>query len=64
MTDKDSTPESAPADLIEALRLAIEALNAAPSFDTGIQNPKRPKESLSSYALIPQLTATLRRYRS
>jgi len=63
MTDKAmQNRKSAPADLIEGLRLAIKALNATPSFDTRLPDPKRPGRSLSSYALLPQIEAILRRY--
>lgn len=55
----DRLREFGPA-LAEALGDAIRAMNAVPSFDTGIQNPDHPKRTLSSYQLLPKLEAILR----
>lgn len=48
------------AELAKALASAITAMNAVPSFDTGIPNPDHPKRTLSSYQLLPGLEAVLK----
>jgi hypothetical protein len=55
--DKDPTTE-----LLEALRLAIRAMNATPNFDTRIPNPERTHRTLRSYELLPKLEAVVRKY--
>jgi hypothetical protein len=49
-------------ELLEALRLAIRAMNATPSFETGIPNPERKGRTLRSYELLPKLEAIVRKY--
>jgi hypothetical protein len=46
--------------LLEALQLAIRAMNNTPSFNTGIPDPRNSKRSLSSYQLLPMLEAVVR----
>jgi hypothetical protein len=55
----DNDPRS---ELREALRLAIRAMNATPSFDTGIPNPERKHRTLRSYELLPKLEAVVRKH--
>ena len=57
-TAKEMTMEQ---QLLDALLLAIRALNQAPSFGTGIPDPAQPRRMLSSYELIPQLEAVARK---
>jgi hypothetical protein len=57
--DTDKDPRS---ELLEALRLAIRAMNATPNFDTGISNPERKHRTLRSYELLPKLEAVVRKY--
>lgn len=47
-------------ELLNALLLAIRALNATPDFDTGIPCPDNQKRTLRSYRLIPQLETVAR----
>lgn len=47
-------------ELIEALKMAIQALNIPKNFNTWIQNPKGDRP-YSSYALIPVLEGVLKR---
>ena len=49
-----------PLTSVDALRLAIQAMNHVPNFRTGIPNPKRPGHDLRSYELLPMLEAVLR----
>jgi hypothetical protein len=53
-------PNVPPESLLEALQLAIRAMNNTPSFDTGIVNPARPNRTLRSYDLLPMLEAAVR----
>jgi hypothetical protein len=46
--------------LLNALLLAIRALNATPDFNTGIPCPDNPQQTLRSYRLIPQLETVAR----
>lgn len=48
-------------ELLNALLLAIRALNATPDFNTGIQCPDYPERTLRSYRLIPQLETVARK---
>jgi hypothetical protein len=57
-TPKHETIEQ---ELLNALLLAIRALNATPNFNTGITDPSNPKRAFRSYALIPQLEAVARK---
>lgn len=57
--DKPNPPPE-PADLLAALRLAISAMNAVPSFDTGLPDPDRRTGTLTSYRLLPKLEAVVR----
>jgi hypothetical protein len=50
-------------ELADALADAIRAMNATPSFDTGLPDPDNPKRTLSSYRLLPRLEAVLRNAR-
>ena len=47
--------------LLNALLLAIRALNATPDFNTGIPCPDNPERTLRSYRLIPQLESVARK---
>lgn len=47
--------------LLNALLLAIRALNATPDFNTGIACPDDPERTLRSYRLIPQLESVARK---
>jgi hypothetical protein len=58
LSPDDSLQDSAH-HLAQALELSIRAMNAVPSFDTGITNPEQPKRTLSSYQLLPKLEAIL-----
>ncbi len=49
--------------LADALHEAIRAMNAVPSFDTGLPDPDHPKRTLSSYRLLPRLEAVLKEAR-
>ena len=55
--DNDPTSE-----LLDALRLAIRAMNATPNFDTGIRNPERKHRTLRSYELLPKIEAVVRKH--
>jgi hypothetical protein len=48
-------------ELLNALLLAIRALNATPDFNTGIPCPDNPERTLRSYRLIPQLETVARK---
>lgn len=48
-------------DLLNALLLAIRALNATPDFNTGIPCPDDPQRTLRSYRLLPKLEAAARK---
>jgi hypothetical protein len=48
-------------ELLNALLLAIRALNATPDFNTGIPSPDNPQRILRSYRLIPQLETLARK---
>lgn len=48
-------------ELLRALQTAIKAMNATPSFDTGLPDPDRPGRTMSSYQLLPKLEAIARR---
>ena len=48
-------------DLLNALLLAIRALNATPNFNTGIPCPDNQQRTLRSYDLIPALEASARK---
>ena len=48
-------------ELLNALLLAIRALNATPDFNTGIPCPDNPERTLRSYRLIPQLESVARK---
>jgi hypothetical protein len=49
--------------LLEALGIAIKAMNNVPSFDTGLPDENRPGTTLSSYRLLPRLEAVVREAR-
>jgi hypothetical protein len=49
--------------LLEALEIAITAMNNVPSFDTGLPDETRPGKTLSSYRLLPRLEAVVREAR-
>lgn len=57
-TAKENTLEQ---ELLEALLLAIRALNCPANFDTGIEDPSRSSRMLSSYSLLPLLEAVARK---
>jgi hypothetical protein len=48
-------------ELLNALLLAIRALNAMPDFNTGIPCPDDREGTLRSYRLIPQLETVARK---
>jgi hypothetical protein len=48
-------------ELLNALLLAIRALNATPDFNTGIACPDDAQRTLRSYRLIPQLETVARK---
>ena len=48
-------------ELLDALLLAIRALNRPRNFDTGIPNPANEARTLRSYDLLPLLEAVARR---
>ena len=50
-------------ELFEALQTAISAMNAVPSFGTGVSHPDKPGLDLTSYELLPRLEAVLRNAR-
>ena len=51
-------------ELLDALLLAIRALNATPDFNTGIPCPDNPERTLRSYRLIPQLESVARKVKA
>jgi len=48
--------------VLDALKTAVRALCATPSFGTGIANPEAPGRSLTSYQLIPKLEEVIREF--
>ena len=59
-----NTTTSAPTieqELLQALLLAIRAMNNARSFDTGILKSEGSSRTLSSYELLPKLEAVVRK---
>jgi hypothetical protein len=47
---------------LDALNLAIQALNEAPNFNTWIVDPKNHGKTLPSYRLIPYLEKVVKDY--
>ena len=58
-TENHTSEQVPPLTPVDALRLAVRALNQVPNFRTGIPNPKRPGRDLRSYELLPMLEAIL-----
>lgn len=59
-TENHTVEQVPPTTPVDALRLAVRALNQVPNFRTGIPDPKRPGRDLRSYELLPMLEAILR----
>ena len=49
-------------ELLQALKLAVSALNWPRNFDTHLPDPERPGRTLKSYDLLPKLEAVVRKY--
>jgi hypothetical protein len=62
MADTLENPSDARKELLDALLLAIRAMNATPSFNTRISDPENPKRTMKSYDLLPKLEAVARKY--
>ena len=60
-TENHTMEQVPPITPVDALRLAIRAMNHVPNFRTGIADPKRPNRELRSYELLPMLEAILRK---